>query len=310
MMPLKTDGNLSAAARALYTRVAFYYYKCGLTQEEIAQILQMSRQRVSRILNECLDIGIVEIRIHGDESNYLELENKIAKTYGLEAVRVVGGVTPENVYSELGLHAGQYLAEVVRDGSVIGFSRGQALSATVSQTPALNLKNLVAVQLMGGWNNPQSGAREDDIVHRFGERTSANTIMLHAPVLLKDKGLKRTIIQEPFFLEAYKIIQSCDIAVLGVGRAGVSSGSYFGEEISLPKNAIGEVCTHLFDIHGNSVKSGLEDRIISVELEDLMKIPLRIGIAGTASKLTAILGAVRGKYINALITDAETAAFL
>jgi dihydroxyacetone kinase-like protein len=40
----------------------------------------------------------------------------------------------------------------------------------------------------------------------------------------------------------------------------------------------------------------------------LMQIPTRIGIAGGSGKIKAILGALRGEYINILVTDDITAA--
>lgn len=307
-------GNLTEATRALYTRVAFYYYRRGLTQDQIAKSLQMSRQRVNRILGECLELGIVEIRIHGDDSNYLELETQLEKAYNLKAVRVASGVTPENLYGELGLQAGRYLAEVIRDGDIIGFSRGRTLSAVVSQVPPVNHKNLVAVQLMGGWNNRQNTVSGDDIVHRFSERVPASTVMMYAPVLLQDKNLRETIIREPYFLDAYKVIRACTIAVLGIGQVGTSAllPTVYGADFDsyLPREAVGEVCARFYDIHGNPVKSDFDDRIVAVERDDLLKIPLRIGVAGLSAKLPSILGAVRGGYINVLITDAETAMAL
>lgn len=306
--------NLTEAMRALYTRVAYYYYKRGQTQEEIAKTLQMSRQRVNRILGECLELGIVEIRIHGGDSNYLEIETSLEKHFGLKAMRIVSNVTPANVYAELGLHAGRYLAEVIRDGDVIGFSRGLTLSGLVSQMPAVNHKNLVAVQLMGGWNSRQNTVSGDDIVHRFSERVPVRTVMLYAPVLLKDRQLRETIIREPYFCEAYEVIKACTVAVLGIGHIGENAllPTTYGDDFNshLPHEVVGEVCAHFYDIEGRPVPSEFDDRIIAVARQDLLEIPLRIGVAGLPAKLPAILGALRGGYINALVTDAETAMAL
>ena len=46
-----------------YRRVAYYYYKEGLTQEEIAKRMQMSRQRVNRIVSSCIELGLSLIHI-------------------------------------------------------------------------------------------------------------------------------------------------------------------------------------------------------------------------------------------------------
>ena len=44
--------------------------------------------------------------------------------------------------------------------------------------------------------------------------------------------------------------------------------------------------------------------------EDYKNIPTRIGIAGGPEKLAAIRAALRGGYVNVLITDLDTAAAL
>ena len=311
-MPSGSKDSLSEAARSLYTRVAFYYHRRGLTQGEIAQNLQISRQRVNRILSACLDLGIVQIRINSEDSNFLELEAWLEQQYNLNAVRIAAGVTPENIYTEVGLHAGRYLAEVVRDGDIIGFSRGRTLSGMVSHMPAINHRDLVAVQLMGGWNKRQDNVSGDDIVRDFSEKAPvARTVMLYAPVLLRDKNLHDTIVNEPYFTEAYKVIKSCNIAVLGIGRVGKDAllpAVYESDnDFRLPDGAVGEVCAQFYDIHGQPVVGEINEHIITIQYEDLMNIPLRIGVAGQVSKLPAILGAVRGGYVNVLVTDAETA---
>ena len=130
-------------------------------------------------------------------------------------------------------------------------------------------------------------------------------------MLLQDKKLRETIVREPYFHDAYKVIQACSIAVLGIGQVGMSAllPTVYGEDFNshLPQEAVGEVCAHFFDIYGKPVASEFDDRIIAVARDDLTRIPLRIGVAGLPAKLPAILGAVRGGYINVLVTDAETA---
>jgi DNA-binding transcriptional regulator LsrR (DeoR family) len=46
---------------------------------------------------------------------------------------------------------------------------------------------------------------------------------------------------------------------------------------------------------------------MAITLEELRKIPLRIGVTSGKEKAMPILGAINGKYINSLITDEETA---
>ena len=109
-------------------------------------------------------------------------------------------------------------------------------------------------------------------------------------------------------------LASAGVTVLGIGDAQSSALLPTMEEDGgaavQQAGAVGEVCAHFYDIEGKPVSSSFDERIISVALEDLMRIPLRIGVAGTLPKLAAVRGAVKGGYVNALITDTETAAAL
>jgi DNA-binding transcriptional regulator LsrR (DeoR family) len=71
--------------------------------------------------------------------------------------------------------------------------------------------------------------------------------------------------------------------------------------------AIGDVCGRFFDINGKSTALDFQKRLIGISREDLVNIPLRMGVAGGDAKVNPIIGALRGKFINILITDVKTA---
>ncbi|MEL7608026.1 MAG: sugar-binding domain-containing protein [Bacillota bacterium] len=310
-MGMDDAGILDQEELALYTRIAHYYYMGSLTQEEIAKRLRMSRQRVNRILGKCLSLGIVEIHIHGDASGHLALEAALEKKFGLRAVRVAEQ-TPdeEESYAALGQCAGRFLAEVIRDGDIIGFSRGRTLSALVDRLPRVECSNLMATQLMGGWNNRYNSINGDSIVLRFSERIPAEVNMLYSPVLVVDESVREGILREPYYRKSYAVLKSCTIAVLGITDIDHARFPQMEREWTVPPNAAGETCARLYDVDGKPVKTDLDRRIMALELEDLLRIPLRIGVAGMPRKTKAILGALRGGYINALVTDSGVAAAL
>ena len=47
----------------------------------------------------------------------------------------------------------------------------------------------------------------------------------------------------------------------------------------------------------------LHDRRIGIELSDLKQIPKVVGVAGGMHKAEAILGALRGGYLDVLVTN-------
>ena len=91
-----------------------------------------------------------------------------------------------------------------------------------------------------------------------------------------------------------------------------SAGSFGREAIEslATTGAVGEICSVFYDINGREVQTPFTNRIIAVGLEKLRQLEYSIGLAASREKVPAIMGALRGKLINVLITDEETAKIL
>ncbi len=304
--------KLSDSARLEYTRIAHYYYKAGLTQSEIADKMGISRQKINRVLGECLDLGIVEIRIHGQEHNHLDLETQLETMYGLHAVRIATEQEGEDLFTALGHKTGEYLSGVVQNGDIIGFGRGKTLSAVAHTMPKITRENLCVTQLVGGQNEHGKMSPIDDIVFRCARRMGATPSLLHAPILLQNPDARHSLFAEPYFKEAYDTIRRCTIAVFGIGDVASHRTLFPWQSedagwIKVKGTATGEVCTHFYDQMGVRIPSSLDARTIAISEPDLKAVPLRIGIGGGQNKLPAIQGAIHGGYLNVLITDLTVA---
>lgn len=69
---------------------------------------------------------------------------------------------------------------------------------------------------------------------------------------------------------------------------------------------VGDVCGWHFDIQGRIVDTYLNRCIVSLDSTALKKIPHVVGVAVGRPKAPAILGAIRGGFINVLVTDSTT----
>ncbi len=303
--------NIDNATHTEYIRIAHYYYNAGMTQQEIALRMGTSRQRINRILTACIDMGIVKITIEGAQGMYLDLETKLEKVFGLKKVRVCDISQPDD-YNSLGKAIGDLLKEVVRNGDIIGFGRGKTLAACVRNMPEINDKKLIVTQLMGGQNERHIQTSNDDIVLRFARKTNAESYLIHAPVLVNNKQARDILMSEPTLSDTFNILHSCTIAVCGIGDVA-SHRQLFEHQIGdegwqkVKQTATGEICTHFYDENGRRISSSLDERIIALNESEFKAIPLRIGIGGGLFKAPAILGAIRGKFINALVTDFQVA---
>jgi deoxyribonucleoside regulator len=153
------------------------------------------------------------------------------------------------------------------------------------------------------------------LARAFCEKLGGTWKPLYAPALVEDDVTHNALMTSRDVASIVDMWKDVGIALVGIGNIDLGQDvqmlfadymNYSVIERLEEKNAVGDICMHFFDIHGEVNNNGLQ-HLISIELDDLKKIPRRIGVAGGTTKATAILGAVRGGFINTLITD-ETAA--
>ena len=70
---------------------------------------------------------------------------------------------------------------------------------------------------------------------------------------------------------------------------------------------MGDIGLHFYDINGVMLHSELEERLIGASKAVFDRIGRVVGVAGGNDKFKSILGAVRGRLINTLVTDVYTA---
>lgn len=296
-----------------YVKIAYYYYKIGMTQDEIAKKMAMSRQRVNRIIKRCLETGIVTITIRENENTNVELEARLEESTGLNEV-VVTGSEAQDINDALGAAAAAYLERVLKDSDIVGFSRGRALSHLVSSLHPVSRKNLTVTQLVGGLNAEETSTNSDNIVRDSALILKARPCFMYAPIIVENKQLRDSMLSQNFFSQVYDTMKQCTVAMVGIGSFSdqmnlVPKKFMFDDEYRAlrEQKAVGEICTHYFDANGTVIKSGINERVFAIDYDSYMKIPVRVGIAGGSDKLQAMVGAIKGRLINVLITDLDTA---
>ena len=72
--------------------------------------------------------------------------------------------------------------------------------------------------------------------------------------------------------------------------------------------AVGDISLQYFNRDGQTAPyESYNERVAGLQLQELKQVPRRIAIAGGRSKIKAVLGALRGGFINVLITDESCA---
>lgn len=316
-------GRLAAEDVRLMTKVARLYHEQGVRQPEIAERLSISQPRVSRLLKKAVQAGIVRTTVVTPRGVYAELEEEVERRYGLRELVVADTADLDDeriVAPALGAVAANYLETTLIGGERIGISSwSSTLLATVeSMRPRHGSAAAQVVQVLGGLGEAHAQAQATRLIGRLAQLTGASAVYLPAPGLVAASATRQALVDDGAIASALTACEHLTVLLAGIGSLTPSpllraSGNAIGEveEADLRGlGAVGDVCMRFFDAAGTQVRSGLDDRIVGIGSDAVRAIPRRIGVAGGSRKHEAIRAALRGGWINVLITDHHTARYL
>jgi DNA-binding transcriptional regulator LsrR (DeoR family) len=298
----------------LLLKVSKYYYEKKLTQQEISNRLNLSRPKVSRLLKQAEEIGIVKISIIPQPGIHTDLEDALELKYGLREAVVVEVSEPSSqnaVSREVGAAAADYFSQSVNNPCVIGISWGTTLQAMVDAVRSEDYHRSQLVQLIGGLGKPESEAHATYILRRMVEKTGAKLSFLNVPGIVDNTAVKGALMTDSHLRDVLEQFKKIDVAFVGVGTPTPDSvvmrdGTILTQaqlDSLLEMGAVGDICLRFFDAQGNIIHSDIDERVIGITLEQLKKIDRVVGVTGGPVKEAAIRAALLGKFINVLVTD-------
>lgn len=303
----------------IVARVARMYYEWDMRQSEIARQLELSQATVSRLLKKSIDEGIVRININIPKGVYTEIEEELVKKFALRDAIVVDSLDDDEklIQRDLGASAAYYLESSIRPNEIIGISSWSAtlLSMVDALHPLPKKDGIKVVQILGGVGNPSVAAHATQLTSRMARLVNGDPVYLPITGIVSNESARDVLLADASVQPALRLFDHVTTALVGIGAIDPSpliaqSGNIFSAEenrLLRENNAVGDILLRFFDNSGQLVNTGLENRVISMSLEQLRKVNRAIGIAGGERKYLGILGALRGKWINILITDRFTA---
>ena len=303
--------------------IACRYYLEGRTRVQIAEEFGISRFKVARMLDEALESGMVEIKIHNPGSIDVELSTALQRRYGLQhayavmtspdsdprGTDTVGAGSAEDRVAAVAKAMAELLQSILRDGDVIGVDCGRTLAHIADHITALPHCDVVQLTGMAGAIN-HNGV---DLVRRISEVSGGQTWPLYAPLVVSDARTAASLagsqqIQDTFAQHA-KV--TCAIVSVGAwveGASQVYSSLTTTEVEALQAAGVrGESCALLLDADGNRLP-GLDDRRMGIDEATLREVPTVIAIATGPEKIAATRAVLRSGMVSSLVTDVEIAA--
>ncbi len=297
-------------------RAARLYYEDGLTQRQVADELAVSRPQVSRLLALARAEGIVCINVVDPFATCERIEGRLVEVFGLDQAVVTAGegLSGETLRRHIGLAAAEYLRNLLVDNLRVGIGWGRTLHAVVEALDAERRVSIQVFPLIGGIGQVSPSLQVNDLTRRTAEAFGGNWQALYAPAFVADPQTRDVLLRHP---DVGKVVGSwdhLDVAVIGIGHfvlhhhSSMFVAGYLDKRLLqtlAERGAMGDLCGRFFDAQGEQCL--VEPGVIGISLEQLRALDQVIGIAGGEEKVMAILSALRGGYLNTLITDTVTA---
>lgn len=294
----------------LMIKAAWYYYFEGVTQQNVADLLGISRMRVIKLLEKARQTGIIQFHLRKDGESRMQLERSLIDQFGLKDAFVVpAAIDKRQVNAGIAEAASMYIGERLNANSVINIGYGDTPSKILNNLATLAEQTLTCVSLTGGVSYYLPDTRSNVF--------NARLHLIPAPILASSKEMAEAMRHEASVMEISRMITLSQLTVVGIGAmhetATIFKSGILNHNDFLFLNmqgAAGDLLSHFIDHDGNLIETPLEERLISTPLSTLKALQNVIGVAAGDSKIDAIRAALRGRYLDVLITDDRTASKL
>jgi DNA-binding transcriptional regulator LsrR (DeoR family) len=310
------SGDRTAVGDVLATRVARRYYVDEHSKLQIAAEMGISRFKVARLLELARARGIVSITITGPGARDLELADRLRERYGLHHVLVATTTEDDDTVMrrDLGAVAADLLAEITGPHDVLGLGWARSVLEMAAHLRKVNVGEVV--QLTGALTRPDVESSATELVRDVARRVGARASVFYAPMIVSDPETARALVRQPPVADAFARFGAVTKAVIGVGgwnpgTSTLSDALTESEREQMVRSRVrADLSGVLLDAGGHATDSPLRDRIIAISAPELRRIPEVIGIAYGLDKVPAALAAIRGHYLDSLVTHTAFAEAL
>ena len=293
------------------------YYEHGLTHQQIAAELGVSRIKVTRLLAQARAAGVVEISINAPDEPFAELAERLCDRYRLQRVWIAPSLPDVDAARAAVDQAGAEAIELVLSTSslvAIGLSAtlGRAIDQVATRQHAGG-QPVSCVPMAGGWGGWQNGVNPGELAQRLGRRVQGRAYGFPAPLLAPSAEFADTLLSLPEVQQALALAGSADTLLFGVGSLDWQT-SQLQDSLSqaerqelTAKGAVGDIAARFFDAHGASIDSAVDRRVLGLGLDDMLTVERRLLLAHGAPKMEAIRVALAAGMATGLCTDSATA---
>lgn len=299
-----TDDQLRLAARL--------YYLDGLGQAEVARMVKVSQAKVSRLLAQARERGIVRISVAEYEPRHTDLEQALCQRFGLRGaavIKVVEGGNADDARRAVGYFGAPYVSSLIPPRSMVAIAGGRTIHELIQPWPEDTSRGISVVQAMGTIDFTPGPVDAVELGRTLARRSGGFFMTLNTPAFVADKRTRDSFLAHEQIQMVWQRMKQIDVALIGIGTL---DNSVFVDRGVLKENdvpdlkrhgAVGEICGRFFDANGNECDTPWKERVISIDLPLLARVPQVIGVVAGTDRSAAIVAAIRGNLMKTLVID-------
>jgi DNA-binding transcriptional regulator LsrR (DeoR family) len=299
-------------------RAGWLYYIAGNTQEEIATKLGVSRQSAQRLVSLAMSEGLIKVRLDHPIANCLTLAAQLKSRFAMDLVEVVPS-DPTSTSSVLGVAqaASVEIEKWLRSSEpiIMAVGTGRTLKAAIEQLPPMDCQQHKIVSLTGNIA-PDGSAAYYNVIFNIADATKARSFPMPLPVFASSSEERDLLHEQPMIRSTLETAAKANVTFIGIGDLGPDAPLYLDGFISEAElkalqraGAVAEIVGWTFDENGRFIEGITNERVASAPIPS-RESSLVVCIAKGPAKVPGILGALKRRIINGLITDELTAEAL
>ena len=313
----------------LMFRVLEMYYMQEQSQADIAKKMNVSRATISRIISKAKQNGYVTISIHHPDNTEHLIEEQLEEKYSLKEVIVAPSDIGDNVSDMVNYEVVQYLLRVIKNKMTLGITWGLTIGELVAYMKAnssmlqnFNQKDVTVLPVLGTaisreMDTRLQGNHASLYAMELAELFKGSAYQFPVPMYVSSPEIRKILLEDSMISHVFECMKHVDVALIPFGRLSEQSSIVkYGcmDEAEMKRlndlGGCGEILGNFYTEEGTFLESELARRMIGIAREDLLRIPLRVGISYGEERIPAVKGALKNGLVNVLIIDHASAQAL
>lgn len=307
----------------IIARIAELYYVHNISQYEIAKKFNFSKSKVCRIIKDAKKKKIINFSIKNFDLRIIDLEKSLENKFGIkEAIIYVNSENEEYnedlVLKEIGFIGARFIERILKDNLNIALSWGKTLYNVFENIKSDKNYKVKIFATLGGVTTDDIKTHNNNLVNILFGKIGGKTYPIYMPLVLGSNKMKKILSKEHSIKEVLGDFSEVDYYFAGIGVVSDKSNMYnpegeFNKDLIKKlneKKICGEIGLNFYDIDGNFISSGLEERTIALSVSEIKKFKNNVIVAFGKDKIIPLKGILRAGIVNILITDSFTAKHL